>query len=262
MRDGEVRRRRQRLEEEERVPDVVDAAVLRIAAVRHAVGRRGEVAADVARGRPVAERHVREAAREALRHEHDDADARAQALGQPAELGDRQRIAHPERDRVAVPQVLVVLRPVIGHVDEKRVPGVQVVPRLLEPALDAPLRGVLQLPAGNPGVLVDDRLPELGLDARALEEPEVRIDLQLADGEVGRGIGAVGAEDGDAVGWHAGTPDQVEELADVEQVRLVVLRGGAAPVDQEDVQALRGGRMQLSGRPRLTADEECDEEKR
>src|SRR4030095_824514 len=118
---------------------------------------------------------------------------------------------------------------------------------------------MLQLPAGNAGVLVDDRLLELGLDARALEEPEVRSDVQLADGEIGRGIGAVGAEDADTVGRHAGTADQVEELADVEQVRLVVLRGGAAPVDEEDLQALRGGRMQLRRRPRLTADDEGDE---
>ena len=51
--------------------------------------------------------------------------------------------------------------------------------------------------------------------------------------------------------------EQVEELADVEQVRLVVLRRRPAPVDHEDVQAL--GRLRrlraAPGRPRLTADE-------
>jgi glycosyltransferase involved in cell wall biosynthesis len=96
-----------------------------------------------------------------------------------------------------------------ADVHAERVAGPEIVPSLLEPALDPPLRCVLQLPAGNPRVLVDDRLLETRLDARAVEEPEARIDVQLAHGEVRRGIGAVAAEDGDAFGRHARNHSEV-----------------------------------------------------
>jgi hypothetical protein len=130
-----------------------------------------------------------------------------------------------------------------------------------------PFRGSLSsfdpwLPPRDVRVLVDDRLLELRLHPRALDQPEIGIDLQLADGEVRRRVGAVTAQDGDALGRHPGAPEQVEHLTDVQEVGLVVLRRVAAPVDHEDVQPLGPARMRARRRPRLAADEEKRENQR
>ena len=75
VRLGEVLERGERREEVMREADAVLAAILGIAAVRGTIGRRGEIAADVARRERVAGRAVhqpRERSRVALRHQHHD----------------------------------------------------------------------------------------------------------------------------------------------------------------------------------------------
>jgi len=248
LREG--RARLERLEEMERVADVVLAAVLGVAAVGRAVGRGGEVAAHRAARLALARAHrhqVRERAGEALRHERDDAHAPVELAEKPGQLLHRDRLLLAPEDDPVVGGVLVVLGAVIGDVDEQRVAGAEPPARLFEPRGEPGPGRRLQRHAGDPGVGVDDLRAERRRQPGAAQEPEVGLGLDLAHRHVGLRGGAVGAEDRDVVGRHTGACEELEQTAEVEEVGLVVLRLAAAAVHHEHVEVGHGRHVGRDG---------------
>ena len=259
--------RGERVDELERVPRLLLAAVLGEAAVRRPVGGRREVAAD---RRPPRSREgeASEAAGEALRHEHHDPHARVEPVDHRAQLADGEHLPVPEQDGV-VHRIPAAREPVVGDVEEEHVPRAEPRPRLLEPRGDASLRRGVELGARDRRALEDDGRLQPALDRGAVEPPEVGLGLRLARDEIGRGIGAVGAEEGDALGRDAALEEQGAELAEVGEVRLEVGRRGAAAVDHQrgearGVRAARrlGDRRRRGGGRRGSGDAAGEEERR
>ena len=247
-----------------RMADAVAAEVLGVASVRRAILAGGEIATLMAAGGEGAaggEDRVGERAAEALRHQHDDAHARVELSEELARLLDGELLV-PEHDAV-VGQVVLVLLAVVGDVEEQGVARAQLLALGGEPGVQGLERRRLE------GVAVDRRVDELHRpqQCRGARRQQPRVAGVVgarAGGEVGARIGAVGGEDGDVVGVGAVRLQELDERADVREVRLEVALLLAAAVDQQGLEGagslrdrLRGRR---AGRRRRAAGAQADEE--
>ncbi len=167
----------ERLDEVERMSDVLPPAVLRIAAVGLPIGGRRVVAADVprraigpgGRGRDPGER-----ARVALRHHGDDPHAGIEKREQRVELLHREALVLPPQDDAVVRGVVGVLRSVVRDVEEEDVAGREALPLVLEPRREVRLRGRPDRDVAEPRVDVLDGRTQRQLEPRPVDEPEVR----------------------------------------------------------------------------------------
>ena len=192
-----------------------------------------------------------ECPREALRHERDYANARAELAYEVAELPDRQRRTRsPQRDRITVGTVLSAL-PVIGDIDEQGIAGANGMRSGGEPGAERVGGRGVYLEAGEGRVDEGQRRAHRRIEDRAVQSPAVRRGVCGAYGEVWCGVRAVGIEDDDPCRRQPAAAQQSGQLDEVLQVRLVVLCRTAAAVDHDDVETvqryLAAGRAAVSG---------------
>ena len=116
-------------------------------------------------------------------------------------------------------------------------PARSVRPDGVEPVLEVGARGGRELRPGHLGVGVGDRRTQWRIEAAALEQPEVGLGLDVAQGEVRGRVVAVADVERQQVSAARRPAAGVVQAAQVEQVGLVVLRLASAAVDEEHLEA-------------------------